>query len=374
MPRDLIVLVVFHEAKQQATAKASYSYFSQFAHRSMKFSSSLLSFFLPLHCKSFLLKPSSLSFRHPRTITNSMSPPMGIIQQQPQEHLQESASPTTATKLKSSKINSWQLHPSNQFKKLQETHGKGNVKLVHIIRHAEGTHNVENAYRDIRNMDARLTPKGNDQCAQVAAAQWCQLDEGDDIDICVWTSSMTRCIQTALQCFPHLAQNEAIPFIAYDNFRETVNYQCDRRRPIQEISREFPRVDFSYCPDDDAIWDSYRQRLSDQWEKHMESAELHTVAQRALEGFQMLEKIPQSQIIISTHSAFLRCVLSWGHPGGVPMVMPQDLDLREDKTNHKLFEYNCDGSGFEEYMRADYDNCELRSFCFLVPRRKEEEE
>jgi len=83
-------------------------------------------------------------------------------------------------------------------------------------------------------------------------------------------------------------------------------------------------------------------------------------------------------VILSTHSAFLRCVLNWGQEGDVPLtgVPPQVLDERGvGGVDYPLFEY-CGGDGgdggggdggvFEQYMRRKYDNCELRSFCLLV--------
>jgi broad specificity phosphatase PhoE len=294
-----------------------------------------------------------------------MSPPLAIFstpqqQAQAQEQVEE---PTTTTK-----IIPWQLYPSCQFEQLQATHGK-KVKLVHMVRHAEGTHNVEENYKDSQNIDARLTPKGKQQCDRLAQRLAETLSRED---VCVVTSPMTRCVQTALHSFSFLAETNDIRFVAHESWRETVNFNCDRRRRISEIAQEFPRVDFSLCRDDvDSIWESYRQRLSEDWDRPMESAELHAVAKRALEGFQMLETIPQNQVVVCTHSAFLRCGWSWGQSGGVPQLIPQGLDERLDKTNHKLFEYNGCGSDFEEYMRADYDNCEMRSFCFLVQDNNE---
>jgi broad specificity phosphatase PhoE len=238
-----------------------------------------------------------------------------------------------------------------------------------MVRHAEGTHNLEENYGDRDNIDARLTPKGLEQCAQLA--QQVQANRPELVnnvdDIRVISSPLTRCVQTALHSFPWLAGNDSISFTAYESIRETVNYACDRRRPISVIAQEFPRVDFaSFCQqDNDFIWDSYRNRLSDDWEKHMESAELNAVASRGYDGFLFLQQQEQHHLVICSHSAFLRCILNWGQEGGVPQRMTQILDERSDKTNHKLFDYD-DDQEFEQYMRSNYENCELRSFCLLV--------
>lgn len=63
--------------------------------------------------------------------------------------------------------------------------------------------------------------------------------------------------------------------------------------------------------------------------------------------------------------AFLRCILNWGQEGGVPMLMPQIHDTRQDKTNHKMFDFG-GNEKFESEMRESYENCELRTFCMLV--------
>jgi hypothetical protein len=166
-----------------------------------------------------------------------------------------------------------------------------------------------------------------------------------------------------------------IPFYAHEAWRETVNYNCDRRRRIPEIHSEFPQVNFHAIPDpDDTLWDDYRQRLGQEWETHMESAELWRVAERGRIALEDLQKRPEARIVVCTHSAFLRCILNWGQEGGVPQLMPQKLDDRKDQSNAKLLEYAneqvIDNEGhvcsFETFMRKDFANCEIRSFCFLV--------
>jgi hypothetical protein len=59
-----------------------------------------------------------------------------------------------------------QVFPSQQFNDLQSRYGDENVKLIHMVLHAEGTHNVHKEYKDAINLDARLTTKGIEQCAK----------------------------------------------------------------------------------------------------------------------------------------------------------------------------------------------------------------
>jgi broad specificity phosphatase PhoE len=319
-------------------------------------------------------------------------------------------------------------HSNNNKKK------KTRVKLIHFLRHAQGTHNVNGGdYRSERNIDARLTSQGFQQCHELAvdAAATGKID----VD-CVVTSPLTRCIQTALYSVPSLVQGGAetatenstttttIPFVAKEFWRETVNYNCDRRRAISEIQAEFPMVQFDdYHPhnnnnnnnddddDEDSLWRDYRTRVGPHWDTHMESAELYKVAERARTALQDLQDRPEERILVCTHSAFLRCLLNWGQEGGVPQMMPQilddrplpgrrtppvlpqndddDVDVDESAsftTHHKhedikLMEYAkeqvIDNEGkpcsFETFMRRDFENCEVRSFCLLCHEEDEDD-
>ena len=239
------------------------------------------------------------------------------------------------------------------------------TKRIHWIRHAEGYHNVNRQYRDIANLDARLTSKGIGQCQRLS--QEIQRDgwlvRTKPNDLLVVTSPLTRCVQTALavleqplSCLPH-----ATKIVAHESLRETVNYNCDRRRKISEIAKEFPRVDFSLVKrDEDEIWKSYEERLGDDeaYPRHRESSELYKVADRGRECFRWLELRPESSIVVCTHSAFLRCILNFGY--GVPDCPEQVLDERTSKINEPVVAYDGDAT-FEAAMRADFVNCELRS-------------
>ena len=237
------------------------------------------------------------------------------------------------------------------------------VKQLHVIRHAEGTHNVNQEYRDARNLDARLTDKGEDQCRALAA----RLEDGDP-DLfeaqLVVTSPMTRCIQTTLLTLdPVLRQNTNLPVLANELIRETVNYNCDRRRDISEISNEFGRVDCSLIDHNvDPIWARYEERLGSATEctRHRESSQLYKVAERARRFFEWLETRPEEKVIICSHRAYLRCLWNFGRPEGVPYQPEQYLDDRDEPKDVPVVRYRGDET-FQAAMMRDYDNCELRS-------------
>ncbi len=128
----------------------------------------------------------------------------------------------------------------------------GRTKVLHVVRHAEGFHNVDRRPIYERPIDARLTPDGEAQCAALAAATAALRPQ------LVVSSPLTRTLQTASLAFG--AQREAVgaPLLALEAVRETVNYGCDARRPLREIRPEFPHVDFAHCPsDEDPLWAKY---------------------------------------------------------------------------------------------------------------------
>jgi len=226
-------------------------------------------------------------------------------------------------------------------------------KIIHVVRHAEGTHNVNADYRSEANLDARLTDLGIQQCEELAQ-RW---DLNTNMVI---TSTMTRCVQTALLCFP-----KSTTFVAHESLRETVNFLCDKRRSITEIAKDYPMVDFSaVIEEEDSIWNSYAAKLGDPdvWEHHRESADLVNVAARGRTFFRYLMSCPPNEVVVCTHSAFLRCVLNWGY--GVPMKPPQTLGGEAEE--HPVVRY-CGDRDWEQSMRSSFDNCELRSMIAVFP-------
>jgi broad specificity phosphatase PhoE len=284
------------------------------------------------------------------------------------------------------------VYPSSvDFGELQQLQEYATWKRLHVVRHAEGTHNVNQDYKDMskHGIDARLTDKGKEQCHRLASSSstcptMSQVLKGTEL---VVTSPLTRCLQTALLSFPTLTENPRIPFVALESIRETVNYACDRRRPISELlslesssstclEMDANRVNFEEIQHDhDHLWDSYEQRLgSSSSSQARESAELHRVADRARDFFTWIRDRSEQEMIVCTHSAFLRVLHSWGQPGGVPWIMPQLLDHRHPKPDQEIpvVQYcggddDDDAALLETYLRRDYDNCELRSFVVAFP-------
>ena len=241
------------------------------------------------------------------------------------------------------------------------------VKLVTFVRHAEGWHNV-GAYNDALNFDAKLTPRGEAQCEALAMER---VGAGARL---VVTSSMTRCVQTAALSFPHLlpVRSPTTTWIAREDVRETVNYWCDRRRPAVGCTPWWGEiqggdvVDFGACSTEDEIWNKYEAICGppEAWTKHRESCDLYSVANRARAFFAWLETRPEERVVVSSHSAFLRALFSYGHRDGVRGA-PEQLfcDVKDTALGVPVvtYENDDDDRSFERSMRADYANCEHRT-------------
>lgn len=248
----------------------------------------------------------------------------------------------------------------------------------------QGTHNVDQngvTLRDPANHDARLTPFGEQQCEALSLSL--RRDGRVAGATLVVTSPLTRCVQTALLCFEGRVADDA-RFVAHESVRETLNFACDARRGSDALTREFASrgVDFSLVvdPEDaidrasaspyarDPLWRKYEAVVGDarEWDDHRESCDLVSVADRARAFFAWLETRDEREVAVSSHSAFMRCLFSWGHAGGVRAAPEQTLwrvggAADEGDAGTPVVTYGNDAA-FEARMREDWDNCELRSF------------
>ena len=196
----------------------------------------------------------------------------------------------------------------------------------------QGTHNVDQngvTLRDPANHDARLTPFGEQQCEALSLSL--RRDGRVAGATLVVTSPLTRCVQTALLCFEGRVADDA-RFVAHESVRETLNFACDARRGSDALTREFASrgVDFSLVvdPEDaidrasaspyarDPLWRKYEAVVGDarEWDDHRESCDLVSVADRARAFFAWLETRDEREVAVSSHSAFMRCLFSWGTP------------------------------------------------------------
>ena len=231
-----------------------------------------------------------------------------------------------------------------------------NQKLLHFIRHAQGFHNVDARPIQQRAADARLTPEGEAQCAALAAT----VEAAGLRPELIASSPLTRTLQTGVMCFR--GPDGCPPMAACESLRETVNFLCDRRRPLSEIRPEFEQVDFSACPhDEDAIWAAYEARHgpADLYGEHREHRDLPSLARRAREAIEWLGGRPEREIVVVSHQSFLRALFSLGLTRklrGLPVAVeyggPRAAELKE-------------------VMMQPFANCEMRTVLATFPRARQ---
>ncbi|KAL1546826.1 phosphoglycerate mutase-like protein 1 [Salvia divinorum] len=250
---------------------------------------------------------------------------------------------------------------SSSLSDMDDVRGQGmyplhRCKTIHLVRHAQGFHNVagekdHSAYMSPELFDAALTPLG-----------WQQVDNlrkhvhstglSKKIELVV-VSPLLRTMQTAVGVFggtgfddgisaaplmtenagksnrPAISSLNAPPFVAMELCREHLGvHWCDKRRSITEYKPLFPAIDFSLIEtDEDTLWTlDVREANED-------------LAERGQKFLNWLWTREESEIAVVTHSGFLIHTLS-------------------------AFGDDCQPPVKEEICKP-FNNCELRSVVFV---------
>lgn len=196
-----------------------------------------------------------------------------------------------------------------------------NQKTIHFVRHAEGFHNVAgrndpSAYLLEEFLDAKITPKGEEQCRNLHLHSKERLKNVDMVVV----SPMNRTIQTGMHSFPQLM--DKVPWVALEYVRERIGlHQCDRRHPISVHRENYPFVDFSAVESDE-------DQLHHKYDCREPTADM---VKRGEEFLQWLVSRPEKDIVVITHSVFLTNLFSF--------VLP--VEMNESRY---------------------FDNCEIRTF------------
>ncbi len=161
-----------------------------------------------------------------------------------------------------------------------------------FIRHGEAEHNVafheqgESAFEDEKYKDAKLTEKGIQQVQESAK----KLSEYKILDI--WSSPLTRCIQTTDELFEEL--NVGTLYL-HDNLleRQGGNHVCNYRKTKTELQSEHFHYTFKFLPETPMFWKE-RENQTSLWS-------------RMLSFVLMLNKLYEkydesSYILISSHN------------------------------------------------------------------------
>lgn len=135
-----------------------------------------------------------------------------------------------------------------------------------FVRHGEALHNVAfhlegaSAFKDEQNRDAKLTVKGVEQAMDVAKKL-------SSLKIrAIWSSPLTRCMQTAEEIFEEVDCNE---LHVHDNLLERLGNGnlMNERSTKAELKKNFSIWNMDTLPDRPPFWEKYetdyalRQRM-----------------------------------------------------------------------------------------------------------------
>jgi broad specificity phosphatase PhoE len=259
----------------------------------------------------------------------------------------------TMTTALNSQVPTIRLHSLNSAAAQQN-----NLRVMHIIRHAQGYHNINNDYKNPNNLDAELTEFGIQQCKELSKRL---KDEKLDVE-CIISSPMRRALQTAYHSFEHVWKSEEdlnlnqqiqqpkskdIPFVACENWRETVNYICDVRFSRSRLRKDFPYVDFGNIEhEEDPIWKYYEAKHGslEEYTRVRESNDDEMLVKRARQAWSTIAERPERSLAVVSHSAFFMHMFTRPELG---IVSYEDSDV-------------------EALMMNGFENCEMRSVAFEI--------
>ncbi|KAK6945879.1 Histidine phosphatase superfamily, clade-1 [Dillenia turbinata] len=195
-------------------------------------------------------------------------------------------------------------------------------KTLHLVRHAQGIHNVEGdknykAYMSPEYFDAHLTALGWQQVDNLRThVHTCGLSKRIDLVI---TSPLMRTLQTAVGVFggdeysdgvnslplmvanagnsnrSAISSSNCPPILALELCREHLGvHPCDKRRSVSEYQFLFPAME----SDEDVVWKADVREKTEQ------------LAARGLNFMKWLWTRKEKEIAVVTHSGFLFHTLS----------------------------------------------------------------
>ncbi|KAM0723920.1 hypothetical protein Q7P37_000911 [Cladosporium fusiforme] len=157
---------------------------------------------------------------------------------------------------------------------------------VHLVRHAQGFHNLCDANTVLR--DPLLTPEGNFQCGQLQQ----RFPHHAGVELIV-SSPIRRTIYTSLMGFSEDIKKKNITIIALPELQETSDLPCDTGLDPEELVKEFAGkpVDLSLV------------RRGWNIKKGKWSTEPHAISERARVAREWLRDRQEKEIVVVTHGS-----------------------------------------------------------------------
>jgi len=163
---------------------------------------------------------------------------------------------------------------------------------VHLVRHAQGFHNLSVANHAIH--DPLLTPAGIEQC-KILSSMFPYIS---DIDLVV-ASPLKRTMYTALYSFSGPIEKKHLKVIALPELQETSDLPCDTGSDPTQLAKELDGkpIDLSELDKSEAQhWNNKRGR----WAPHSDA-----IVARAKVAREWLRARPERDIVVVTHGGFL---------------------------------------------------------------------
>ena len=166
-------------------------------------------------------------------------------------------------------------------------------KTVHVIRHAQGYHNVNPANHCMP--DPRLTPFGVNQCKSLSTSFPIPPSSTSTLIV---ASPLKRTLYTALFTFPDVIKNRKLAILALPEVQETSDLPCDTGSKLAELKREFQgqAVDLSLVEKAGDSWCSKKGRWSPMAE---------AIQKRAREAREWVWSREEEVVVLVTHGGFL---------------------------------------------------------------------
>ncbi|EME39115.1 hypothetical protein DOTSEDRAFT_159276, partial [Dothistroma septosporum NZE10] len=168
-----------------------------------------------------------------------------------------------------------------------------------LIRHAEAEHNATDTYTlhwDL--LDPKLTEKGMKQCEELQNHLKTNCPLAQLVETII-TSPMRRTCQTTLTALTWLVER-GVPVELNASWQENSTEPCDTGTPIDQISEEFPQLDFS------TVDPTYPAKGPGTSYAFTEKAN----AQRGQACLKALYERPERVIAVVSHAGFLRTGIS----------------------------------------------------------------
>ncbi|KAF8110048.1 hypothetical protein N665_0088s0060 [Sinapis alba] len=230
-----------------------------------------------------------------------------------------------------------------------------NFKTLHLVRHAQGIHNVAIEKGELTSLsdelfDARLSPLGIQQASEKRKEI---IGSGllNTVQLVI-TSPLRRAMQTSVGIFrgqedlnqSHIFPkvNNSPPIVALEICRERMGlFPCDKRESIGTYRTYFPDIDFTMIEsDEDVIWQAEREDLEE-------------VSARGLHFLKWLWERPEKDIAVVSHGVFLQQTLRALHE---KVGTPLEDHLLKRFANCELRSIRIEKSDMEAYTLAAY-NC-----------------